>query len=104
MVSVNRDANVVGFRKPLLLRQLLDIGQKPLSRGFNKLGTLGASLEQAGAFELNDHIVVAAVALLPFSIEIETSRLFQSSDPAQSDFLLPLLGLAALTLDYLEGL
>jgi hypothetical protein len=77
MIAVNGNADVVIGRDARLGCFTLDVGQQALVGCLLELGATLGALKKAGCFELDNYVVVTAVLLGSFGIEVDAQRRLQ---------------------------
>ena len=96
MIAVDGNTDVVLLIQPLLSSQAGDVFQETTIGRLDELRTCLTPLEEAGAFELDDDVVVAGVAFGSLRVQVDLQSLFKPLHPCVAYFFLvdPLLAAA----------
>ena len=96
MIAVDGNTDVVFLIQPLLSSQTGDVFQETIIGRLNELRTCLTPLKETGAFELDDNVIVAGVALGSLRVQVDLQCLFKPLHPCVTYFLLvgPLLAAA----------
>jgi hypothetical protein len=93
MIAVDGDADITLGRSAGLRRFALNIGQKPIRRGFLEFGAVLGAFEEPWRLEFDNDVVVTAVLLRPFGVKVDIQSRLKGRNPSNPDFFLTLPGL-----------